>query len=140
MPNDRPSAETPVPVCCALIERDGRLLVAQRPPGKHLALQWEFPGGKVEAGEDAAQALRRELREELSCEVTHLAPLPPCLHRYDRTWIELFPFVAQLAPGSPEPFPHEHLALQWLLPDELDAIDLAPADRPVLDSYRRRAD
>lgn len=130
------STSPPLAVCCALIEHDGRLLVAQRPPGKHLALQWEFPGGKIEPGEDAAAALRRELREELGCEITLLRALPVCLHAYPTVTIALHPLVVALAPGSPVPHPHEHVALRWSTPTELDALDLAAADRPVLAAYR----
>ncbi len=119
-----------------LLERDGLVLVAQRPPGKHLAGKWEFPGGKLEAGEDAAAALLRELREELGCTVEILAALPTCRHAYDALSIELHPLVARLAPGSPPPHPHEHVALNWLPPAELDRIDLAAADLPVLAAYR----
>ena len=62
------SVPPPIPVVCALIERDGLVLVAQRPAHKHLPLKWEFPGGKVEPGESPEAAIVRELREELGCE------------------------------------------------------------------------
>jgi 8-oxo-dGTP diphosphatase len=65
----------PLPVVAAVIERDGLVLVAQRPPGKHLALKWEFPGGKIEAGETPAAALVREIREELGCTI-RVGPAP----------------------------------------------------------------
>ncbi len=129
-----PSA--PIPVCCVLLERAGRVLVARRPPGKHLAGKWEFPGGKLEPGEDAAAALMRELHEELGCAIHVVAALPVCTHAYDKVTIALHPLVATLAPGSAEPHPHEHTALDWLPPDELESIDLAAADLPVLTAYR----
>ena len=125
-----------LPVCCVLLERDDLVLVARRPPGKHLAGQWEFPGGKIEPGEDAATALVREIREELGCDITIHATLPVCIHAYDTVNIALHPLVARLAPGSPVPHTHEHTATDWLPVDRLDAIELAAADVPVLAAYR----
>lgn len=125
-----------VPVVCALIERDGRLLLAQRPVNKHLPLKWEFPGGKVEPGEDAAAAIVREIHEELGCDVTITRALPRFPFDYGRVIIEMIPYVCTLTPGSPEPHPHEHVGLAWAQPDELLRYDLAPADVPVLASYR----
>ena len=126
-------------VVCALIERAGRVLLAQRPAHKHLALKWEFPGGKVDPGESAEAALIREIREELCCEVTLQRALPHITHRYERATIEMIPFVCSLAPDSPEPRPAEHLAIVWALPAELESYDLAAADRPVLGLYRTGA-
>jgi 8-oxo-dGTP diphosphatase len=128
---------TPIPVVCAVIEREGRVLIAQRPPHKHLPLQWEFAGGKVEPGEDAATAIVREIREELGCQIELTRALPSFLHDYTTVVIEMIPFVAQLAPGSAEPFAHEHVALAWVEPDDLQAYTLAPADWPVVAAYRR---
>jgi 8-oxo-dGTP diphosphatase len=91
---------SPLPVVCALIEDGaGRVLLAQRPAHKHLGFKWEFPGGKVEAGEPPAAALARELREELGCEVTALAALPCSRHDYGSVTIEMIPFVCRLAPA-----------------------------------------
>ncbi|MDI1249007.1 MAG: (deoxy)nucleoside triphosphate pyrophosphohydrolase [Lacunisphaera sp.] len=129
-----PSA--PVPVVCALIERDSRLLLAQRPENKHLPRKWEFPGGKVEPGEDSAAAIVREIREELGCAVVITRALPTFPFTYGAVVIEMIPYVCVLAARSPEPHPHEHLALAWALPDELLGYDLAPADVPVIASYR----
>lgn len=129
-----PSA--PVPVVCALIERDGRLLLAQRPVDKHLPRKWEFPGGKVEPGEDSTAAIIREIREELGCEVEITRALPRFPFTYGMVIIEMIPYVCVLAAYSPEPHPHEHLALAWALPNELLSYDLAPADVPVIASYR----
>jgi 8-oxo-dGTP diphosphatase len=124
-------AATPVPVVCAVIERDGCVLIAQRPPHKHLPRKWEFPGGKVEPGESAEAAIVREIREELGCEFVITRALPRFNHAYAVT-IEMIPFVGQLAPGSPEPQAHEHLGLRWVPPAGLSAMDLAPADLPVV--------
>ena len=124
------------PVVCAVIEHpDGRVLVAQRPAHKHLALKWEFPGGKVEPGESPETALLRELREELGCTTEIVRALPPFRHDYATVAIEMIPFVCCLAADSPPPHPHEHVALRWVAPAELTALDLAAADFPVVASY-----
>lgn len=122
----------PVPVVCAVIERDGRVLIAQRPPGKLLPMKWEFPGGKVEPGEDPAAAIVREIREELGCAIVITQALPPFTHDYKAVVIEMIPFVCTLAPDSPEPHPHEHVAVTWVSPAELRTYDLAAADWPVV--------
>ncbi len=121
---------------CALIEREGRVLIAQRPGHKHLPLKWEFPGGKVEPGESAEAAIVREIREELGCIIVVTRPLPRTTHAYAVT-IEMIPFVCRLAPDSPEPRALEHLDLRWVTPAEFPAFDLAPADLPVVTSYTR---
>jgi len=132
----RPGSTMPssaaIPVVCAIIERDDRVLLAQRPAHKHLALKWEFPGGKVEPGETAEAAIVREIREELSCDVRVVRALPRFTHLYDRTTIGMIPFVCQLAAGSPAPQALEHVALAWVLPGELAGYDLAAADLPVV--------
>jgi 8-oxo-dGTP diphosphatase len=115
-----------------VLEREGRVLVAQRPPGKLLPLKWEFPGGKVEPGEDPAAAIVRELREELGCEVHVLRALTPFDHDYQTVVIRMIPFVCALTPASPPPHAHEHVALAWVPPAELSAYDLAAADWPVV--------
>jgi 8-oxo-dGTP diphosphatase len=125
-------------VVCALIEREGRILIAQRPAHKHLGLCWEFPGGKKEDGESSEQALRREMAEELRCKIQVLEALPPSRHVYPTMVIDLLPFVAVLAKDSAEPQPIEHLAIKWVTLDELDRHTLAPADLPVVASYRAR--
>jgi 8-oxo-dGTP diphosphatase len=127
----------PIPVVCALIERDGRLLLAQRPPNKHLPLKWEFPGGKVESGEEPSAAVAREIKEELGCEIVIRRALPGFLHDYKTVVIEMLPFVCQLAPQSTEPSANEHVALAWVKPDELARYDLAAADIPIIALYRQ---
>lgn len=124
-----------IPVVCALIERNGRILMAQRPPHKPLGLKWEFPGGKIEPGEAAEAALHREICEELGCTVEILRALPRCTHAYEKFTIEMIPFVARLTPGSPEPYLHEHLAFQWVEPAALTSLDLPAADTPIVAAY-----
>jgi len=125
----------PIPVVCAVIVQEGRLLLARRPPNKHLPLKWEFPGGKVESGEDPAAAIVREIREELGCEIAVTRALPPFPHDYGTVVIEMIPFVCTLVEGSPAPHPHEHIALAWAAPDEMTGYDLAAADWPVIRAY-----
>ena len=126
-------ARIPIPVVAAVIEdAQGRVLVAQRPAHKHLALKWEFPGGKVEPDESPESALARELREELGIEVEILRPLSRFTHDYGDVRIGMIPFVCRLAPGSAAPHPHEHLGLRWVSRDELATLDLAAADLPVV--------
>ena len=122
----------PVPVVCAIIVRDDRIMLAQRPPDKKLGGLWEFPGGKVEAGESAEAALHRELQEELGCTVSITQTLAPFVHAYAWGRIELIPFVCELTADSPEPHPHEHTALVWVERAQLHSYELAPADVPLL--------
>lgn len=124
----------PVEVACGLIERDGRLLVAQRPPGKASGLKWEFPGGKLEPGESGAAALVRELREELGLEVEVGRALAPVTHDYGAFAIALLPFCCRIVAGEPQP--HEHVAVRWCAPEEIAALDLTAADVPVLQAWR----
>ncbi len=131
-----PSA--PIPVVCAVIEHAGRVLLAQRPPDKHLPLKWEFAGGKVEPGEDPAAAIVREIREELGCDIAIVRALPRFNHDYTRVVIEMIPYVCVLTPTSPPPHAHEHVAMAWVAPDQLTTYDLAPADLPVIASYLGR--
>lgn len=127
----------PVPVVCAVIERDGLVLLAQRPPHKLLPLKWEFAGGKVEPGEAPAAAIVREIREELGVEIRITRALPPFVHDYGRVVIEMIPFVCTLADPAAEPHAHEHIALAWAKPAELTSYDLAAADLPVIEAYGR---
>jgi 8-oxo-dGTP diphosphatase len=128
-------APEPIPVVCVIIEQGGKVLVAQRPSHKHLPFKWEFPGGKVEPHELPEAALRREILEELGCDLGDMRPLPPSEHQYGTVPIRLIPFASRLAIGSPEPVPHEHIALQWVDPRKLDEVDLAAADVPVARAY-----
>ena len=125
-----------VPVVAAVIEdASGRVLLAQRPAHKHLALKWEFPGGKVDAGESPEVALARELHEELGIAIENLRPLPRFTHDYGTVVIDMIPFVCRLVPGSAAPHAHEHADLRWIAPAQLRDFDLAPADWPVVATY-----
>ncbi len=132
---DASAASPPVPVVCALLLRGDQVLLARRPEGKKLSGLWEFPGGKVDAEESAEAALRRELKEELGCEVDIQTQLPAAPFDYDWGSILLLPFVCVLRPDSPEPRALEHSALAWVKWTELDRFELAPADVPVVALY-----
>jgi 8-oxo-dGTP diphosphatase len=131
------SSSPAVPVVCAVIvDATGRVLLAQRPPHKHLGLKWEFPGGKVENGETPEHAIVREIREELGCVIRIERPLPRFTHQYPGALIEMIPFVCRLADDSGPPHPHEHTALTWVERETLPDYDLAPADWPVVKTWQ----
>lgn len=119
----------------ALIDADGRVLLAQRPPGKHLALMWEFPGGKLDPGEDARQALARELAEELGIVIGGVTAFMRFPWDYEDKSLLLDVFTVTTWDGEPRSL--EGQALRWVLPAEADPADLAPADRPVLAELAR---
>lgn len=109
----------------AVILRDGQVLCAQRGAGSQAGL-WEFPGGKVEAGESPLSALSRELTEELGCTISVGPLVTTTVHEYAEIVVELTTYWCTLVHGTPEP--HEHQALAWLTPSELPALAWAPAD------------
>jgi 8-oxo-dGTP diphosphatase len=130
-----PSFPSPVQVVCALIFKEGRVLIAKRPPDKRLGGFWEFPGGKIDPGEIAETALHRELQEELACSVQILRSLSPIEHRYPWCDVHMAPFVCQLSPQSPLPVALEHTDLAWVAWQDLPQYDLAPADIPLLSGF-----
>jgi 8-oxo-dGTP diphosphatase len=120
-------------VSCAIIERDGLVLAAQRSGSMSLPLKWEFPGGKIKEGESPEDCLSRELIEEMEIQPAVGHPLPPSTHYYDEFTVTLFPFVCSIHSGTITL--HEHAAVTWLAPLDLASLDWAEADRPVLESY-----
>lgn len=113
-----------------MLDAHGRVLLAQRPPGKHLAGLWEFPGGKLEAGESSECGLVRELREELGVEVEVAESLIRVPWHYGERSLLLDARVVRRWQGEPRSL--EGQALQWCAPDSVDLSMLAPADRPIL--------
>ncbi len=118
----------------AAVLRHGRLLAARRGPSVPHAGGWELPGGKVEPGETPERALARELREELGCEVGVGEPLGADVPLGGGLLLRAH--VCRLQTG--EPLPHEHDALRWLGPEELDEVRWLPADRTLVDRLRDR--
>ncbi len=123
----------PIHVVCAVILKEGRFLLAQRPQGKRLAGCWEFPGGKVEEAETPEQALHREILEELGCRLQIIQPGPAIPWSYHWGEILLHSFLCELTADSPMPETREHQAFRWLSESELFHDGLAPADGPVID-------
>jgi len=119
-----------IEVVAAVIGRDGKILVAQRPDATHLAGLWEFPGGKREPGESHEEALIRELREELGVTVEVHEKITSIFHRYpDRTVLLSF-YRSELVEGEPQPVGCK--AVRWATPAELSALEMPEADRPLL--------
>jgi len=123
-------------VTCAIIELDNLVLAAQRGAAMSMPLKWEFPGGKINPGEEPEACLHRELFEELKVKVAVRRALPPATHTYPALKVTLYPFICTIEEG--ELRPHEHAAVVWLPPDELHALDWAAADLPVLAAYCRQ--
>lgn len=117
---------------CALIDVDGRVLIARRPEGKTMAGLWEFPGGKVEPGETPEDAVIRELREELGIETKTacLAPLTFASHGYDDFHLLMPLFVCRRFWGFPTP--KEGQTLKWVRAGSLRDFPMPPADAPLI--------
>jgi 8-oxo-dGTP diphosphatase len=120
-----------VRVVAAVARRGDRILVTRRREGGERGGQWEFPGGKVEPGEGEPAALRREIREELGCEVEVGRLLARHGHRYPDLEVELAFYACELPPGA-EPLPLGCAELEWVEADQLASRDFCEADRPVL--------
>ncbi len=120
----------------ALVDVDGRVLLAQRPVGKSMAGLWEFPGGKVERGETPEKALIRELHEELGINTwaSCLAPLTFASHSYDDFHLLMPLFVCRKWEGIPAS--QEGQALQWVRPENLRDFKMPPADIPLIPIIR----
>jgi 8-oxo-dGTP diphosphatase len=129
-----------VVVAAAVLIEESRVLVTQRKAGTHLAGAWEFPGGKVEPGEDPREALRRELAEELGIDATAGEIVDVTFHRYDdagKAVLLLF-FEATRAAASPEPRAVDVAAFRWASALDLDPSRFPPADVGVLEKVRQR--
>jgi 8-oxo-dGTP diphosphatase len=119
-------------VAVALVDADGRVLLAQRPEGKAMAGLWEFPGGKVHDGETPEAALIRELKEELGIDVAEscLAPFTFASHRYERFHLLMPLYVCRRWQGMVTP--HEGQQLAWVRPPRLGDYAMPPADKPLV--------
>ena len=120
----------------ALIDADGRVLIAQRPKGKHLEGLWEFPGGKLRDGETPEAALIRELNEELGIDVEHscLAPLSFASHEYEEFHLLMPLYVCRIWNGVVSP--REGQNLKWVRPSRLSDWPMPPADAPLVAALR----
>ena len=117
---------------CSLIDPDGRILLAQRPAGKSMAGLWEFPGGKIEAGERPEQSLIRELKEELGIAVKEecLAPLTFASHSYPDFHLLMPLYICRRWEGIVAA--REQQTLKWVRPGELKNYPMPPADEPLI--------
>ncbi len=126
-------------VAAAVIERDGRILLTRRLEGAHLAGLWEFPGGKVEPGEDPEHAEVRECREGCGVEVEVIDVVEVAFHRYPKKDVLLLFYDCRLSPGSREV---EHLGVAdhaWVLASELERYPLPPPDARLVRKLQQRA-
>lgn len=133
-----PFRETPerVDVALAVPLRDGRILVARRPAGKHLSGCWEFPGGKIEPAETPESAARRELLEETGLEDARLEPLVVVVHDYAERPLRFHVFLARDPRGDVRI--DEDREWAWMSPQELQDLEMPPANRPILRALRWR--
>ncbi len=132
VPDGPPARPLLLVVACALVDADGRVLVAQRPAGRPMAGLWEFPGGKLIAGETPEACLIRELHEELGVdtESSCLAPLTFASHTYDAFHLLMPLYVCRVWRGQPSP--REGQALRWLRPRALRDLPMPAADVPLI--------
>ena len=119
-------------VAAVLRDERGRVLITQRPAGKHMAGYWEFPGGKIAPGESSEQALKRELAEELGVALRRCHPLLQLRHDYADRVVELEVFAVDDYAGEPAGL--EAQALKWVAAAELGGQALLPADRPIIEA------
>ena len=123
-----------IEVVAALIWRDEKFLICQRPANKKRALMWEFVGGKVEAGETREQALVRECQEELALKVTPVDVYMEVTHTYPDVTVHLTLFSA-VADGEPQML--EHNDMRWIYPSQVDDFEFCPADKDILERLKQ---
>jgi len=114
----------------AVIIEKGKILCAQRGKNMSLPLLWEFPGGKIEKGESPNEALQREIKEEMLCEIDIGEQVEHTVYEYDFGIVHLTTFKCKIIKGTP--ILTEHEAVKWLTPHELPLLDWAPADIPAI--------
>ena len=124
-----------ITVVAALIWRDGKFLICQRPANKKRALLWEFVGGKVEKGETKAQALVRECREELAISVKVNDIFCEVSHTYPDVTVNLTLFNAEIVDGEPQMLEHNDMC--WIRPCEIEGFEFCPADKDILEKIKK---
>lgn len=124
-----------IEVVGAVIRRGQEVLIAQRMPGKHEELLWEFPGGKLEPGEAPEACLEREIAEELAVRIRVGEPVGAVTHDDGARRIHLTCYWAELVSGEPRAV--ECHAVRWVRPEALDGFDFAPADVPLVERVKR---
>ena len=124
-----------IQVVAALIWREGKFLICQRPESKKRAFLWEFVGGKVESGETKAQALVRECREELAITVKVNDEFCAVSHVYPDVTVQLTQFNAEIVDGEPQML--EHNDMRWITPSEIDDYEFCPADEEILKKLKQ---
>lgn len=122
-------------VAAALYDAQGRVLIAQRPAGKHMAGRWEFPGGKIGVRESEREALDRELSEEIGVRVLAARPLMRLTHDYRDRRVELSLWIVERYSGEVGSLDGQ--CLRWVSPAALDAEDILEADRPFIEALQR---
>jgi len=134
MPSDKPA--TLFVAAVALVDADGRVLLARRPAGKPMAGLWEFPGGKIDDGETPEACLIRELKEELGIDVTAscLGPFTFASHAYDDFHLLMPLYLCRVWEGIPRP--REGQTLKWVRPNDLAGYPMPPADAPLVAMLR----
>jgi 8-oxo-dGTP diphosphatase len=131
-----PAARIVLVAACALIDPEGRILIAQRPAGKSMASLWEFPGGKIEPGESPEGAVIREMREELGVviEPVSLQPFAFASHAYPDFHLLMPLFLCRKWQGAVTA--HEGQSIAWVLPSELSDYPMPPADLPLIPMFQ----
>ena len=122
-------------VTAAIIEKNGQILITQRPRGDKLGLKWEFPGGKIEQGETPEQCLVREIKEELNLDIKITGHFMNSNYKYETGEIELICYLAEITGGVLRL--NFHAAAKWATKEKLKEYDFAPADIPVCKCYQR---
>jgi len=123
-------------VTCAVVVEGGLVLATQRSGQMEHPLKWEFPGGKLRAGESPESCIVREIREELGLEVEVLRALTPVVHRYDAKQVRLIPFVCSVKGGTLAL--REHRAFRWMAPGEMEGLDWLEADVEVVRNLKQQ--
>lgn len=123
-------------VSCAILIKDNKVLVCQRSSSMSLPLKWEFPGGKIEAGESKENCLKREIKEELHIDIDIIESLTPNVHHYSNFSITLYPFICEVKGGELKKT--EHAQILWVDEEELMAFDWAEADIPIVKEFLKK--